>query len=287
MKKSSVTFFLDIFFTILGTGIYAFSLYYFVEPSKVAPGGITGIALMLNHIFQWPVGLLTVAFNLPLIAVGYRKIGKFFILKTTISLLSFTLIFDFLLPLFLTPYEGERLISCLFGGVLNGIGIGTVFSRSGSTGGTDIINKLLNRKYPQFPLGRLVLFSDFVIIGISVLVYGSIESALYAIVVIFASSQLIDVVVYGGDRGKIIYIFSDSYRDIADLVIQRIGRGVSIIRSEGGYSGKERKMLLCAVRKNEYHRLKRLVFSVDPRAFMVAADSSEVTGKGFKSSDND
>ena len=119
------------------------------------------------------------------------------------------------------------------------------------------------------------------------LVYGSIESALYAIIVIFASSQLIDVVVYGGDRGKIIYIFSESYRDIADLVIKRIGRGVSIIRIEGGYSGKEREMLFCAVRKNEYHRLKRLVFSVDPKAFMVAADSFEVPVKGFNSSDSE
>ena len=110
MEKRKWTFFLDIFMVILGTGIYAFSLYYFIEPSKVAPGGITGISLMLNHLFHLPVGVLTVAFNLPLIAIGYQKIGKYFILKTAISLFSFTLIFDFVLPLFLTPYDCVRLI---------------------------------------------------------------------------------------------------------------------------------------------------------------------------------
>lgn len=287
MKKySSWEIMVDVVLILFGTAAYALGLYYFITPSNVAPGGVSGISILVNFVSGLPVGVVNAAINVPLLLVGWRFLGKEFIWKTLLSVISFTLFYDSVFPLFIRPYQGEKFLACLFGGVLMGIGLGLVFLRAGSTGGMDIVNKLLNRKFPHIPLGRATMSSDLVVIAFSIFVFRSIESALYAIIVIFISSQLIDMVVYGGDRGKLVYIFSLRYEDISDGIIKNLGRGVTLLDGEGAYTGQEKQVLMCALRNNEYHKVKKLVREIDPAAFMIVSDASEVAGEGFKPIDS-
>ena len=138
----------DVLLILFGTVAYALGLYYFITPSNVAPGGVSGISILVNFVSGLPVGVVNAAINVPLLLVGWRFLGREFIWKTLLSVISFTVFYDTVFPLFITPYQGEKLLACLFGGVLMGIGLGLVFLRAGSTGGMDIVNKLLNRKFP-------------------------------------------------------------------------------------------------------------------------------------------
>ena len=191
--------------------------------------------------------------------------------------------YDYVLtPLNIPVYDGERLMACIFGGVVTVSGWGIVFYAAGSTGGTDIISKLLHMKFPHMQLGRALMFVDLVIVFASIIVYRSTESALYAIIVIYANTQMINLVVYGGDSGRLLYILSDHYREITDAIMSTVDRGVTLLDGEGGYTGAEKKVVMCALRKTEYHKVKRLVHAIDPQAFIIAAESYEVMGEGFK-----
>lgn len=278
----------DAFLVFLGTAIYAVGLYYFIEPSNTAPGGVSGIALLINYCTGFPIGIASALINLPLLVLGLIFLGKDFILKTLLSVASFTVIYDYVLtPLQLPCYEGERLMACIFGGVVTGLGLGLVFQAAGSTGGTDVISKLLQRVFPHLQIGRLLMLVDLMVVFASILVYRSTESALYAIIVIYANSQMINLVVYGGDSGRLLYVFSDCYREITDAILSSLDRGVTLLDGEGGYTGKGKKVVMCALRKTEYHKFKRLVRSIDPDAFIIAAESYEVMGEGFKSVSSD
>lgn len=273
---------------LFGTALFALSTYYFITPAAVAPGGVSGIAILVNYAFGAPIGFVTAAINLPLLIIGWKRLGREFLWKTLLSVAAFTVFYDYVfVPVGLPVYEGERLMACLFGGVLMGAGLGIVFWCAGSTGGTDIITKLLQRKFPHLQLGRIMMMLDFVIIAVSVFVFGSIESALYAVIVIFVSSQLIDAVVYSGDKGKLIYAFSSHYREISDEIIQKLDRSVTLLKGEGGYTGHPREVVLCALRTSEYHKVKKIIRHIDPDAFIIVSDSSEVMGEGFKSVDHD
>ena len=278
----------DSFLVLLGTAVYAFGLYYFVEPSNTAPGGVSGIALLVNYATGFPVGIASALINFPLLVLGLVFLGKEFILKTLLSVASFTVIYDYILtPLNIPYYGGERLMASLYGGVVTGVGLGLVFYAAGSTGGTDIVTKLVQRRFPHMQLGRILLFVDLAIVGASIIVYRSVESALYAVIVIYANTQLINLVVYGGDSGRLLYILSAHYREITDAILSTVDRGVTLLHGEGGYTGEEKKVVLCAVRKNEYHKVKKLVRGIDPDAFIIAAESFEVEGEGFKAMGED
>ena len=278
----------DSLIVLVGTAVYAVGLYYFVEPSNTAPGGVSGIALLVNYVTGFPVGIASALINAPLLILGLVFLGKEFILKTLLSVASFTVIYDYILtPLHFPYYEGERLMASLFGGIVTGVGLGLVFYAAGSTGGTDIITKLVQRRFPHMQLGRILLIVDLVIVSASIIVYRSIESALYAIIVIYANTQLINVVLYGNDSGRLFYILSDRYREITDAIFAAVDRGVTLLDGEGGYTGEAKKVILCAVRKNEYHKVKKLVRGIDPDAFIIAAESFEVEGEGFKAHKED
>lgn len=280
-QHRGMSVFLDVLLVLLGTFIYAAGLYFFIEPANIAPGGVSGIAVLINYLTHAPIGIVSAAINIPLILIGYRFVGREFIWKTLLSIASFTVFYDYVLSFF-PVYQGERLLSCIFGGVIWGIGIGLVFLRSGSTGGTDIIIKIINKKFPHMPLGRVTLATDAVIILASVFVYHSIESALYAIITIFVCSQVMDTIIYGGDKGKLVYIISRRPREIADAVMAALDRGTTFLKGEGGYTGEDKRVLMCALRRNEYHTVKTIVQNLDPDAFMIVSDSSEVRGEGFK-----
>lgn len=268
---------------LVGTALFAYGTYYFITPSNIAPGGVSGISIMVNYGLGVPVGLTSAVINLPLLVIGWRRLGREFLLKTLLSVAAFTIIYDYVLtPLQLPVYGGERLMASLFGGVLTGAGLGIVFYFSGSTGGTDVVSKLLHQRFPHIQLGRAMMIVDLVIITASTLVFRSIESALYAIITIFVMSQVIDVVVYSSDKGKLLYIFSEQYEAVTREILEQMDRGVTLLHGEGGFTRSDRRVILCALRTSEYHRVKKIVRRIDPDAFVIVADSSEIMGEGFK-----
>lgn len=280
-KFFSVRFLIQVLITILGTGIYALGVYAFTAPNQIAPGGVTGISTVLNYLFQVPIGLMNALINVPLIIVGYIFLGKHFILKTLISVVSFTVIYDYVLK-YLPQFKGDPLLAALFGGVLIGVGLGVTFICEGSTGGLDITSKVIQKKFPHLPIGKVVFCSDLIVISIAALAFKDITTAMYAIIAMFVSSKVIDTVLYGMDLGKMVLIITAHGDEMAKRLMERMERGVTKLDSVGAYTNEQNQTLVCAVRQNEYHRLKRLVQDVDSNAFMIVTTSSEVVGFGFQ-----
>ena len=277
----------DLLLYNLGSIAYALAVAVFTAPNDVAPGGVSGLATMLNYLsreylpFALPIGATSLVINLPLLVAAWLKLGRRFTLRTlTCTVLSslWVDVFDRLLP----PFHGEMILVSLFGGALMGLGIGLILSRGGTTGGSEIVASLLERRWPHVPIGKLILAVDGVIIALSAVVYGQLESPLYAVVLVFISSLATDWVVYGGRRGKMAMILSKDTAALTARIFTDLDRGVTLLKAVGGYTNKEQDMLLCAVGREQVYALKRLVFSVDPDAFFMMLTTDEVLGFGWQ-----
>lgn len=273
---------LDTLFYIVGSALYALSVNIFSAPNNIAPGGLTGVATMLHYVFpQIPIGTAILVLNLPLLIASWFVIGRVFTLRTVICTVLVTLVIDGTAP-FVPPFLGDPLLVAVFGGVFAGVGLGLIFLRGATTGGSEVVARLLERKLPYVPVGRLILAVDAVVVAASVLVFHQVESAMYAIILIFVSSRLLDAVVYGDNGGKLILIVSRKEEEIAAAIIERIGRGVTKLSSRGAYTGESSHMLLCAVRRSQMYPLRRLVSEIDKNAFIIITTTDEVLGEGFK-----
>jgi uncharacterized membrane-anchored protein YitT (DUF2179 family) len=280
LKKTFQEWYQDIGFFILGGCLYALSVSVFTLPSNIAPGGATGIATVLNHLFHLPVGLTMLALNLPLFLLSVIFLGRKFLARTIVATALSSLLIDFL-GLWIPVYQGNRLLASLYGGVFLGLGLTLIFLRGGTTGGTDIAAKLLIRVFKTASIGQLIMAIDFVIIAFSALIYQDIDSMLYALIVLFTATAIMDRLLYNAGMGKLIYIISDRSHQISDEILKNLQRGVTVLYGKGGYSGKDRQILLCTVRRNEVWRVKQLVKNLDPTAFMVVGDAGQVLGEGF------
>lgn len=275
---------IDYLFILAGTAIYALGVHMFTVPNQIAPGGVTGLATAFNALTGIPIGLFSAIVNVPLVLLGLKFLGKAFILKTLVSTLSFTLMVDVLFAR-IPAYHGDTLLAAIFGGAMIGLGIALTFVRNGSTGGTDITSQIIRKKFPQFPIGKIVLLSDLVIISFATFVFRNLESALYAVISMFICSKVIDGIIYGLDLGKMVLIVSDHCNDISKAIISELGRGGTFLPAKGAYSGESREVLLCALRNNEFYKVKRLVNQLDPKAFIIVTNAGEVLGEGFKKID--
>ena len=286
MKQRKInwkTIMMDGFFMLLGSLSYALAVDMFSAPNNIAPGGVTGIATMLNYIsvhhfpFEIPIGLATVAMNIPLLIAAWVVIGHRLVLRTLVGLGMSSLLIDLLEPI-IPPFQGENILTCIFGGVLLGLGVGLILSRGGTTGGSEIVARLLERRLPHIQMGKLILSVDAVVIASSALVYQQLESPLFAVVLVFVSSMVTDWVIYGGRHGKMAMILSKKQPEITAAIMERVNRGVTLLKAEGAYSGSDQKMILCAVRRDETFRLRQLVFEIDPDAFFMMLSTDEVRG---------
>jgi uncharacterized membrane-anchored protein YitT (DUF2179 family) len=228
----------------------------------------------------FPVGLLYGLFNLPLIILGFIFLGKGMMVKTIVSVTVITVATDYVFSA-IPVYEGEKILAALFGGVMLGTGLGLIYTREGTSGGIDITNRLIYKKFPHISLGKITLAVDAVIISASMAVFKSVEVGLFAIVAIFVSGRVMDILIYGGLEGKLLFIFSDNYEEISQKIIGEHHRGVTLLNGTGAYSGHERKVICCAVQKNQYVKIKHLVAEADPSAFIIIANAGEVLGEGF------
>ena len=268
----------------LGSLLYAFGVAAFIDPHNIAPGGITGIAVMINRSIGIELGLTIFLLNVPLLIWAFFRFKVQFTVSTIYSIVVISATTDLLSGIFAKYHillTENALLGSIFGGIIIAIGIGLVFHANACTGGTDIIVKLLRQRFKHFKSGILFFTIDALIILTSAAQI-SIESALYATVCVIISSFVLDWVLYGPESAKIVYIISDESEVISKRILNEISSGVTFLEGEGAYTGTKRRVLMCVFRKHHYRKIREIVSSEDTRAFMIVSSAHEVFGEGFK-----
>ena len=270
----------------LGSLLYALAYNIFYAPNLVAMGGLTGLGQVLNALIPvLPVGTTVFVMNVPLFFLGWKFIGGHLLISSLYAMTFSSFAIDVLDMIYQFP-PMDTMLAAIFGGALLGAGIGLVFSKGATTGGTDLIARLLKLKFAWLPMGTLVLIPDFIVIVLAAIAFGKVESALYGLVSLFITSKVMDMVLYGLDSSKVAYIISDSCKAITDAVIA-MDRGATILHGEGAYSGDQKKVLMVAFKQKEIVPLKEKVNEIDPHAFLIVCDAHDVLGEGFRTYSKD
>ncbi len=283
MEKNSMRGVLrDVSLLLIGSLIYGIGTYMFVVPANIAPGGASGIALMVNFVTGLPVGILTLVLNVPLLVLAWFYLSRKFAVSTAITTAVCSFVLDFIVPLFVPVYAGDRLLCSLYGGVLVGAGMALIFIAGSTTGGTDILGYILQKKRPHMSIGRALMIVDGVILAVSIFVFGNIEAALFGLISLYVQTKVIDAIIYGGEVGSMATIITSNPDGITEKVISELDRTATLLPAKGAYSRKDTNVLLCTVRKSQFSLLKKIVYEADPNAFVMVTETSEVFGLGFK-----
>lgn len=281
MSQKIAGFALDNICWIVGSALYAIGVTSFALPNNIAQSGTTGLAIIVNHLLEIiPLGTANFLLNVPLLILAWIFIGWRFVARTmwvTAILSAWLDIFSKLLPV----YTGDKILAALFCGVFSGAGLAIVFMRGATTGGTDIVARLVHKAFPHIQIGKVIMASDAVIVVLGAIVFRSIESAMYAVVVIFVNSRLLDYILYGTGSGKLLMAVTEHAQEISDAITSKMGRGVSIVPVKGGYTGQEKNMIVCAVKKNEVPLLTKVIRQIDTETFIIITDAGEILGEGF------
>ena len=265
---------------IVGGVLFALGFNLFLVPNGLNAGGLSGLAMVLVHLLGFgSVGAVTMIINLPLFLFGGKKIGKRFFIGSLIGMAALSAAIDLLANL--PVPETEPLIGAIYGGALSGIGIGIVFAAGASTGGSDIVVRLLKMRYQHVPIGMISMCFDLTVAVLTGLVFQDISRTLYSGVAIFVTGKVIDAVVYRFDYSKVAIIISKQYDAIARAVGQKLDRGATFLHGQGVYSGNETKVVLTAVKRQQIAELKALVVEIDPDAFIIVQEAHQVLGDGF------
>ena len=265
---------------LLGCSLYSLGVNCFAVPNEIAQSGMTGAAVIINHLFHTPVGITNLVINIPLLVLMFLFLGKKMLARTlwvTVILSAALDIFGAFMPV----YQGDMILASLFCGLLEGAGLGLIMITGATSGGTDIVAKLINKRWPHLSVGSMVMVADAIIVITGMVVFRSIESGLYAIIVIFVSSRVIDSMIYGTGNGKMLMIVTEKADEISKAIISTTKRGVSILPAKGAYTGKDKSILLCVARKNEIANIIKTVKATDEKTFIIVSEANEILGQGF------
>ena len=262
----------------LGCALGALAYPLFLVPNHIAPGGLTGLATVLNYLVHWPVGTTSLVMNVPLFIIGYRAMGRVFVIRSLVATVLFSVLID-LIPL--PPMTEQPLLGAVFGGVLLGAGLGLILRGGATTGGTDMVARMIHNRFQHISVGAFLFLIDCCVVLMAGF-FIEAEYALYAFVALYAASKLIDVVMVGLTREKACYIISTQHEQVKREIMEKLDRGVTVLHAEGGYSGQERPVLLCVLSAQELGRLKAIVREADEDAFLFISDAHEVLGEGFR-----
>lgn len=280
-KNPCREFIVDLLYDIIGCLIFSVGVQSFSAPFNLPPGGVTGVAMMAEHITGLPLALGSLFINIPILIIGFFILGRKFTMKSmkTVIVLTFALQFA---EVFVPQYTDDVMLAALFGGVLQGFGLALVLMRGSTTGGVDIISRILQLKFPHLSIGRIILIIDALVLSATAIVYQSLGNAMYSLILVFVSSKVIDGVIFGLDSGRMMMIISDNYTEIAGAISDELERGSTLLDGMGTYTNMERKVLICAISNREFHNVKKIVYTVDPNAFIMSLQTDEVLGEGFK-----
>ena len=277
IKKAAV----NCFYVVAGSALFSLSVNMFSVPNGIVQGGLAGISIMINRIFPFiPVGLSVFTLNIPLFIIGYLRLGKGLVPRSIAATIVFTSFID-IGELFIPPYTGDIFLACVFCGVFAGIGLAFILLAGATTGGTEIIAVLIKQQRGDFSVGKLMMFVDLVVLTASYFVFRSLESTMYAVVTLFVTSKLIDLVLVGTGTGKAFIIISKNADFITQKILSEISRGVTVIPAKGGNTNENKQIIFCIVRSSQVSAVKRLVSENDKSAFSFVADIGEVMGQGF------
>jgi uncharacterized membrane-anchored protein YitT (DUF2179 family) len=264
---------------VVGALLVAAGINLFLVPNRVVSGGVTGVAIILHYAIGTPVGLVVLGLNVPLLWLGFRYAGgmRFFV-RTLVAVVVMAVAIDVTAPL-LSPPTADRLLVICYGGLLDGLGLGLVFRARGTTGGTDVLARLAHR-HLGIGIGQAMLAMNVAIFAAAGVIFGA-EPVMIALALAFVSARVLDVVQAGFSAARAALVISERPDDVRRAVLERLGRGVTVLRGEGGFTGEERPVLYVVVASHEAGRLKRLVAEVDPAAFVAITAAQEVLGEGF------
>lgn len=271
----------DLIYDITGGVFYAAGLYTFAGNAGFAPGGVSGLALILNHIWGLPVGTVTLLLNIPLAAVSYKTVGRRLLAKSAKTMIISSLILDVIFP-FTPMYEGNRMVAAIYSGVFLGAGMALFYMRGSSSGGIDFLALTIKKKRPYMSIGVITLSIDLVVIFLGWPVFGDVDAVLYGVASTGVCAIVIDKILYGIGAGALAVIITDKGKEIAAGISEKAGRGVTSLPAVGGYTGMHRDVILCACTKAETGLVKTAVQEADADAFLVFTETSEVFGEGFK-----
>lgn len=266
----------------LGAAVFAVGFVWFYQPNEIASGGLTGFAQIIHHLFDAiPVGVTVIVLNIPLFILGWKLIGGKLLIGSLWAMFISSIIIDVISPLPIWK-PMDPILASIFGGVAMGLSLGLIIQQGSTTGGTDLLARLLKLKLAWLPMGKLLLIIDLVVIVLVAIVFGELSTMLYGAVAMYISSLVMDGVLYGLDNAKVAYIISDHNEEINRVLIQELDKGVTIIPAQGGYSGAEKKVLMCAFKQKEIAVIKAAVKEIDPDAFLIVCNAHEVLGEGFR-----
>ena len=262
------------------SAVYAAGISLFLDPNNLAPGGVTGIAVILNRLSGMETGTLYFLLNVPIVLLGIWKFGWKFMMKT-----AYAIILTSWLTNYLSDYGAlttDPLLAALAGSVLIAVGIGLIFKAGATTGGTDIIIKIMRQKYKHLKTGFLFQCTDMTIVAISGFIFKDLNVALYALIAVLISGRALDYVLYGGDEAKMMYIITQKPREVGKRLLEDIDVGITYLQGKGGWTGQEKEVILCVTRKQLGPRVEEIVKEEDPTAFMIITSASEIYGEGYK-----
>lgn len=265
-----------------GCAIYALAFNWCYVPNAIAYGGFTGLAQILHSFLGAPgIGTMVFLMNLPLFLLGWRLLGGGLLTSSLYAMAVSSALIDLLDWLY--PFQPmDPLLACIYGGLLLGLSLGIILGQGASTGGTDLLARLLKLPLPWLPMGRLLLMLDLAVISASALAFGSLNSALYGLVALYLSTVVMDNVLYGLDPAKVAYIITDHTDQVLSALIHQLERGVTILHGQGAWSGADRPVLMCAFKQRQIVAVKQAVKELDPDAFLIVCDAHEVLGRGFR-----
>ncbi len=271
-------------FILIGAFIMASGFVLFITPYKIVPGGVYGISIVLHYILDTPVGLMALAFDIPLTIIGIRVLGPRFGMKTVVGFFATAIFMDTLTYFYGSEplVKDDALLSSIFGGLFIGVGLGLIFKAKATSGGSDIVAMIIS-KYTKLPLGQLMIMVDSVIVLVGLIAFKDWKIPLYSLIVIFITGKVVDIILEGMSYDKVLFIVSDKSKEIKDKIVNDLNRGGTMVHGEGMYSGNEKSIVFTVVTRREMSMLTEFVNGIDPNAFVTVLNSNEILGNGFKS----
>ena len=269
----------------IGVVIFSAGIGLFITPGKIAVGGFTGISIIINHFTAFPIGIVIIVLNIPMFIICAKIFGVKFIFKTIVGVIASSVLIDIFGAM--NPFR-EVLnyeLYALFGGVLQGVGLGIIYLNGYTTGGTDLVIWLLKLKFPHMTSGFLLFVLDSIVVIVAAIISRDAQSVLYSAIAIFSYTKVVDTILGSGDRASLALIISEKYTEIADNIMQMLGRGVTVIESKGWFTKESKPTIMCVVDSSQMYALKNIINDYDPNAFFILTDAREVIGLGFKDID--
>ena len=266
----------------VASAVYALGFVWCYVPNGIAFGGVTGVAQIINRLIPvFPIGVTVIVLNVPLFILGWKLIGGRLLVSSLYAMFLSSVFIDLLTPL--RDWQPmEPLLACIFGGLLVGLSLGLIFRQGATTGGTDLLARLLKLKLAWLPMGKLLMGIDLAVILTAAAVFGTLYAALYGLVALYVSTLVMDGVLYGMDTAKVAYIISDKNKEICDTIVRDMDRGVTILHGRGAYTGADKDVLMCAFKQREIAAIRAAVKEIDPAAFLIVCNAHEVLGEGFR-----